>query len=74
MEEISPELHAFLSRATALHIGALLQAAGGVAQQRRDPNRRLPGMTTDGCTNIMQQLAVIRCGLRKLLKASAVLH
>ncbi|KAK9807117.1 hypothetical protein WJX73_007006 [Symbiochloris irregularis] len=60
VEEIASDLHVYLSRATALHIGELLKAAADVAQQRRDVNKRLPGMTTDGCSNVMQQLAVIR--------------
>ena len=58
--EISPELHTFLSRATSAHIGDLLKNAAGIAAQRKDANRRLPGMVADPSANLMQQLAAIR--------------
>lgn len=59
--EMSEELHVFLSRAVALHMGDLLADAAAVARQRKDANRRLPGMAPDPAANLMQQVAVIRC-------------
>ena len=60
VQEISGDLHKFLSRAVASHIGELLQNAVGMAQHRRDGHKRMPGMVVDPTANIMQQLAAIR--------------
>lgn len=41
---ISPNLHAYISRALEAHMGDLLRRAYVIARQRADVGRRMPGM------------------------------
>ncbi len=41
---VSPNVHAYLSRALEAHMGDLLRRAYVIARQRSDVGRRMPGM------------------------------
>ena len=47
---VSPNVHAYLSRALEAHMGDLLRRAYVIARQRSDVGRRMPGMEVSRCT------------------------
>ena len=59
---ISPNLHAYMSRALEAHMGDLLRRAYVIARQRADVGRRMPAMEVASCHILYHTAGVeVRC-------------